>query len=162
VPYRQTIRLFLQQHVKNVIHRPVLARIASYDPRAPTRFLTPAERAEFERLRQRVDGDYRITTGQLFNGPRAQPQSQLNRAVEAVGGEQEEAVGGEEEGAVGGGITEDEEALQSAVGGSYNCRTSTGSNPISTSSGRTTKARKKQRKRQPAAERKIQLENRMD
>jgi hypothetical protein len=98
--------------VKNVIHRPVLSRIASYDPRAPTRFLTPAERAEFERLRQRVDGDYRITTGQLFNGPRAQPQSQLNRAVEAVGGEQEEAVGGEEEGAVGGGITEDEEALQ--------------------------------------------------
>jgi hypothetical protein len=59
-----------------------LARIASYDSPPQRYFPTPAEIAEFHRLRQRADGDYRITTGQLFNGPK--PQQQLNQGVEAV------------------------------------------------------------------------------
>jgi hypothetical protein len=70
---------------------------------------TPAEIAEFHRLRQRADGDYRITTGQLFNGPK--PQQQLNQGVEAVLGEEEGPVGGEQEGAVGIEETEEKENL---------------------------------------------------
>jgi hypothetical protein len=87
-----------------------LARIASYDSPPQRYFPTPAEIAEFHRLRQRADGDYRITTGQLFNGPK--PQQQLNQGVEAVLGEEEGPVGGEQEGAVGIEETEEKEALQ--------------------------------------------------
>jgi hypothetical protein len=95
---------------REVIHRRFLARIASYDSPPQRYFPTPAEIAEFHRLRQRADGDYRITTGQLFNGPK--PQQQLNQGVEAVLGEEEGPVGGEQEGAVGIEETEEKEALQ--------------------------------------------------
>ncbi|EFX65813.1 hypothetical protein DAPPUDRAFT_116951 [Daphnia pulex] len=126
---------------REVIHRRFLARIASYDPPPQRYFPTPAEIAEFHRLMQRADGDYHITTGQLFNGRK--PQQQLNQGVEAVLGEEEGPVEGEKEGAVGVEETEEKQAIAGAVGGSHNLRTSTGSHPTSTSSGRATMARTK-------------------
>jgi hypothetical protein len=88
---------------REVIHHRYLKRIASYDPPPQRYFSTPAEIAEFNWLRQIPDGDYRIPTGQLFNGPKQ--QQQFNQEVKAVVGEEEEAFGGEQEGAVGGGET---------------------------------------------------------
>jgi hypothetical protein len=85
-----------------VIHHRIQATIASWDPPRVTRFQTPEEIAEIHRLRQRVDGDVRVTRGQLFNGPSPQPH---------VDREEGGVVGREEEGAVGGGEAEEEEAL---------------------------------------------------
>ncbi|EFX79964.1 hypothetical protein DAPPUDRAFT_244160 [Daphnia pulex] len=105
---------------REINHRRVLERIASYDPPPRRYFPSPAEIEEFNRLRTRPNADYRITTGRLFNSPRRQ---QLHQGVEAIPREEDGAVGGgenkvigggekEEEGAVGGGESEEEEALQ--------------------------------------------------
>jgi hypothetical protein len=87
-----------------------LDRIAAADPPPHRYFPTPADIAEYHRLRNTPCQDFRITRG-LLHGPR---QRQPNEPVQAVPRE-EGAVGGEnkkEEGAVGGEESEEEEALQ--------------------------------------------------